>query len=165
VSEEESCGGNSLFHYKDSETFAHDGEQYDIRYGSGRIIGKKSTDTVTMSSSDLVYAEGFPFLSVSSTASLTSDDTMSGIIGLGLPDPAQPENSGELLVDYLFKQGAIPRNQFAIHFNPDINSNASTITFGGLPEGTDASDMNCHRVSGSGHGWELKLSGMSYDGA
>lgn len=41
-----------------------------------------------MSSSDAVFAEGFPFLAVSSAASFTSDDTMSGIIGLGLPDPA-----------------------------------------------------------------------------
>jgi hypothetical protein len=78
---------DELFHFQDSETFALTGDEYDIKYGSGRILGKKATDNITVSSSDIVLAEGFPFLAVSQDAQLASDDTMSGIIGLGLPDP------------------------------------------------------------------------------
>jgi hypothetical protein len=107
------CGNchQPKFDERKSETYSFFNVVYDIHYGSGDVYGYNSHDTVCITKSNC--AADFSFLNVGQQQGLNTLYA-SGIVGMS---PTNANESGDLFIVKMKKEGVIEKAQFSLFIN------------------------------------------------
>jgi cathepsin D len=155
----EACKIHSTFGPDDSDTLKTTQKTFDIKYGSGDVMGTVVTDSVKFAGFELSLSFGL--------ASVVSEDFVNfpidGILGLGFSDGSQQKVP--TIMDELVDKGLIKSKLFGIALSRHGDKvNDGVINFGGIDSGLFEGDLTfTPSVSDQGL-WELKLDDVSVDG-
>lgn len=123
----DNCKKNgTLYDSSSSSTFARNGKNFSLQYGTGSCNGFLSTDTVSIGGAEIT---GFDFGEVAhEAADVFGSSPFDGILGMG---PAKAAADGVAMpMDQLVKQGKIQHNVFAFYLSTGEKA-SSTLTLGG----------------------------------
>ncbi|KAI5784597.1 aspartic peptidase domain-containing protein [Geopyxis carbonaria] len=153
------CKNLDTFGSKDSSTLKISTSEFDIKYGSGDVMGVVVQDKISFAGFDITAQFGL--------ATQVSDDFINfeidGIMGLGFTGASQ--QGVPTIMDVLKDQGLIQVKLYGVALSrASDGANDGVINFGGIDKTLFDGDLTFSpAIPGLGL-WELKLDGASVDG-
>lgn len=153
----DACMMHNTFGAKDSTTFETTGQEFSINYGSGKVKGQVSRDTIQLAGLEDKLTFG--------VATETSKDfthfPFDGILGL-----AMGKGSTDNFMAVMSTDKKIEANLFAVSLSRHTEvTNAGSITFGAIDSTKYLGDIVYTAVGADRKGyWAIPMDDMGYDG-
>lgn len=151
------CGYHESYGPKDSDTFQeYDEDTFDIKYGTGHIIGNLANDTISVAGMSFPYLFG--------VAHNVSDDfvhfAFDGILGLSMND-----GTNKNFLTAMKEAGEIQQSVFgvSIHRASD-GANNGEIKFGGTNKDRYLGNITYTPITKDTTDWSIEIDDMGYDG-
>nr|XP_019566961.1 PREDICTED: renin isoform X2 [Rhinolophus sinicus] len=149
------CEIHSLYDSSESSSYMENGTEFTIYYGSGRVKGFLSEDTVTVGGITVTQTFGevtelplIPFM-------LAKFD---GVLGMGFP--AQAVGGVTPVFDHILSQRVLKEDVFSVYYSRNSHLLGGEIVLGGSDP--QYYQGNFHYVSISKTGsWQIKMKGVS----
>ncbi|KUI73999.1 Aspartic-type endopeptidase ctsD [Cytospora mali] len=153
----DACGMHTTWDPSESTTSDATSEGFSITYGTGKVAGTLTQDTISVGSLDVSMTFG--------VANTTSSDfthfAFDGILGLAMIKGPTDNFMGSVKEDKLLKS-----NIFSFDLNrAEDGPNTGELTFGGIDSSKYSGDITYTPVDSSTNGeWAVALDDMGYDG-
>ncbi|XP_045039345.1 renin [Desmodus rotundus] len=149
------CEIHSLYDSSESSSYVENGTEFTIHYGSGKVKGFLSQDTVTVGGITVTQTFGevtelplMPFM-------LAKFD---GVLGMGFP--AQAVEGVTPVFDHILSQRVLKEDVFSVYYSRNSHLLGGEIVLGGSDP--QYYQGNFHYVSISKTGsWQIKMKGVS----
>lgn len=151
------CGLHTTWDPSDSTTSTDTGGDFSISYGTGKVAGSLTQDSISVDSLDVTMTFG--------VANTTSSDfthfAFDGILGL-----AMTKGATDNFMDSVQEDGLLKSNIFSFDLNrAEDGPNTGELTFGGIDSTRYTGDITYTSVDSSANGeWAIPLDDMGYDG-
>ncbi|XP_057582762.1 pregnancy-associated glycoprotein 2-like [Hippopotamus amphibius kiboko] len=152
-----SCRARKFFDPHSSSTFQPTGQRFDLKYGSGRLIGFIGYDTVRIGKL-IDLRQAFGLINKKFDLDHVNFD---GILGLG--DPRLAHQGVTPVFDNLKKLGVISQPVFAFYLSPG-KENGSVVMFGGVDHSYHKGELNWIPVSHT-LCWQIIMNHITLNGA
>lgn len=150
------CRAHPQFDRTASSTFSSMGIPVFIKFGTGRISGTVSTDTVKFHELEIPNQA---FLEVTDERSFPFEQfPFAGIVGLCLPSIAAAGTTP--LFDNIIAQKLLPENVFSFYLSPKGDNSA--VIFGGVNEDLMKEPLTYVPLSGTTY-WEISMQDVKVD--
>lgn len=149
-------GKKHKYDHEQSTSYAEDGGDFEIRYGSGSVSGFFSEDSVTLAD-DLVI-EGQRFAEVTDAGGLGmaySFGKFDGILGLGFSSISI--DNTPTVFENAIKQNVVEQPVFSFYLG---NNGNGELTFGGYDSSKFEGDLTYVKLSAATY-WQIQLDGVS----
>merc|ERR1711881_22953 len=150
-----------LIHHKynsdSSSTYARNGTEFAIRYGSGSLAGYCSSDDVMIAG---VTSTGQTFAEATEEPGVTFVAAMfDGILGMGFPTISV--NGITPVFNQMWEQGSLDKNQFAFYLERDPNAaEGGELYLGGVNPARYTGDFTYHDVTKMGY-WQIAMDAVN----
>jgi len=142
-----------------SASYAANGTEFSIAYGSGSLEGFCSNDIVQVagsSSKGQVFAEATKQPGVAFVAA-----KFDGILGMGYPQIAV--NRITPVFNQMFEQGSVEKNQFSFFLNRVASdSEGGELALGGVDNSKFVGNFTYHNVTKKGY-WQIKMDSVQVE--
>lgn len=149
-------GKKHKYDHDKSTSYAEDGGDFEIRYGSGSVSGFFSSDSVTLA--DDLIIEGQRFAEVTDAGGLGmaySFGKFDGILGLGFSSISI--DNAPTVFENAIKQNVVDQPVFSFYLG---DNGPGELTFGGYDSSKFEGDLTFVKLSAATY-WQIQLDGVS----
>lgn len=150
------CMLHHKYNSKKSSTYAKNGTQFEIRYGSGSVKGELSTDVFGLGDIRLQGQTFAEILRESGLAFIAAK--FDGILGLGYPQISVLNVPP--VFDNMVAQGVAPKPVFSVYLDRNASDpNGGEVLFGGIDEAHYTGNITYVPVTRKGY-WQFHMNGV-----
>ncbi|KAK1166773.1 nothepsin [Acipenser oxyrinchus oxyrinchus] len=157
----EACRDHSKFKSFQSKTYTHDGQTFNLQYGSGQLLGVVGRDTLRLSDVSIkeqefgesVFEPGFTFVRAK----------FDGVLGMGYPSLS--EGGATPVFDKLMEQQQVEKPVFSFYLSRGRDKECGgEVLLGGVDDSLYTGSINWVPVTEKGY-WQIKLDNVKVQGS
>ncbi|KAK1169242.1 nothepsin [Acipenser oxyrinchus oxyrinchus] len=157
----EACRAHRKLKSFQSKTYTHDGQTFNLQYGSGQLLGVVGRDTLRLSDVSIkeqefgesVFEPGFTFIRAK----------FDGVLGMGYPSLS--EGGATLVFDKLMEQQQVEKPVFSFYLSKGRDKECGgEMLLGGVDDSLYTGSINWVPVTEKGY-WQIKLDNVKVQGS